>query len=46
MHSLTGLWNKHGDGLDLYDFAQIALDENFNKEKEELNNEIVRERTK
>lgn len=46
MHNLIYLWSKHSEGLDLYDFANLAIDQNLKKEKEELNNGSIRQRIK
>lgn len=40
------LWSKHSEELDLYDFANLVIDQNLEREEEELNNGIVRQRIK
>ena len=46
MRNLYELWKKHSDGLDLLDFSYIFLDQNIQREKEELENAIIRQRVK
>ncbi len=46
MANLYTLWTKHGDGLDLFDYALIALDQNISIEEEEKYERIHKQRIK
>lgn len=46
MYDLYSLWKKHSEGLDLFDFAQIALDQNINMEEEEKYERVHKQRIK